>query len=248
MNSLSFVVSLGLFRAALAATKPHVASDKKNLQQRCVVVSLTDTAEIICTASDGLTSGIARIPFDPQRNPHFELGQFTLTPETCATVLSMFKIGKDEPDTEIAVTVEFKSEREPGTSRDVPVATIQFRRMGQLFGGDELKVTEPVQQRDVTGLWATISTSAGRAEAKIDPVKVDSPRIALFGQAQKAYEQPLIFSAVGPSMSGLCVYCGDYFAGWMAVDRVAMDKASEDRHARRRETWARVLPAGLKAM
>jgi len=248
VNTLSFVVSLNMFRAALVATRPHVASDKKNLQQRCVVVSLTDTAEILCTASDGLTSAIARVPFDKERNPYFELGQFSMTPETCAAVLSMFKLGKDESDAELDVSVQFKSEREPGTSRDVPVATMTFRRLGQLFGGDELKLTEPVQQRDLTGLWATISTSAARAEAKLPPVKVDSGRLAAFTQAQKAYEQPLIFSAVGPESSGLCVYCGEYFAGWVAVDRVDIDKASELRHVRRRGIWARALPAGLKAM
>lgn len=245
---MQFTVDLAQFRAALASVKPHVSTDKKDVQSRCVVVSLVDGQSVLVTASNGLTSAVAQVPFSDNHVRDGEVGYFTLTPETCKTLIDMFTQGKDDPDADMSVEVRFTKDTGFGSQKDTTVATITFRRLGQLFGGDQLRITEPVQSRDVSGLWATISTAAARQESKLVPVKVDVNRLAHFKAAETVYNSPLTVMADGPGANGILIFCGDHFAGWLAVDRVDMDKASERRNQERRDHWGRTLPAGLKAV
>ena len=240
---MEIIVPLGLFRAALAAVKPHASTDKKDERGRSIVVTATGD-QLLVTASSGLTSAVASVPLD-ESGITGELGQFTLTPESCKNIIDFFTLDKNDPDCDLAVTVSLAKENQPGEKQPINVATVTVRRLGQLFGGDQLRITEPVQDRDVQGLWATITLAASRREAKIMPVLIPAERFNLFRSAQTVYNQALSVTADGPASGGLLVVCGDYFTGWLAVDRIDKDEASKKRHQERLAFWSDHLPVEI---
>lgn len=240
---MEIIVPLGLFRAALASVKPHAATDKKDERGRSIVITATG-AQVLVTASSGLTSALALVPLEEQ-DLTGELSRFTFSPEACKNVIDFFSLDKNDPDQQLEITVRTTEEKKPGEQKPMKVATVTLRRLGQLFGGDQLRLTEPIQERDVQGLWGTISRAARRAEETIRPVNIPADRFNLFRSAQTVYNRAIAVTSDGPATGGLLVYCGEFFTGWMAVDRVDHDDASTRAHQRRQQFWASALPVNM---
>lgn len=241
---MQFKVPMDLFRSALAATKTHTSTSKDDEVGRSIDLSILEQGEVLCTASDGLTIGIARVPID--RDDWLgELGRFSLTPEIASNVISMFAPGKGDMEVWLEISVSFTTEQRPG-EENITVATINFRRLGQLFGGDSLRVTTPVQiRKDIDAIWQRISLSARRESMKLPPTKFDLKRLGAFKSAQTTYGEQLAVASAVPSGGSLLVICGAYFIGFIYAEPVDVDNVSSKRYQASKQHWAAELPARM---
>ena len=241
---LQFTVDLHQFRQALAATKTHVSNDKDDAIGRSLDCSIRPNRELLVTATNGITVAIARVPI-AEEDFHGELGRFTLTPEIAGTIIDMFTPGKEDWDIQLEVTVTFTIERKPG-EEDVTVATIKVRRLGQLFGGDQLSVTTPVQlNKGIERIWATTGRAAQRNRAMLPPIRFDLKRITAFRSAQTTYGEPLTITAMSHDLGSIAVYCGRYFVGLLTADKVNLEDSDKDNYENLKEHWAKELPTPL---
>jgi len=242
---LQFTVDLHQFRQALAATKTHVSADKDDAIARSLDCSIRPNRELLVTASNGMTVAIARVPI-VEDNFYGELGRFSLTPEIAGTIIDMFTLGKDDWEVQLEVTVTFTTEKQPGEEEDITVSTIKVRRLGQLFGGDQLTVTTPLQiRKDIERIWASVGRSAQRNHAMLPPTRFDLKRISAFRSAQTTYGEPLTITAMSHDLGSLTIYCGHYFVGLLTADKVNLDDRDKDNYERIKEHWANELPTPL---
>ncbi|MGP5391513.1 hypothetical protein [Glutamicibacter arilaitensis] len=239
---LQFTVDLHAFRSALASTKTHVSNDKDDLVGRSIDCTIRPNRELLVTATNGMTAAIARVPID-EGSFLGELGQFTMTPEIAGTIIDMFAPGKEDWNVRLEVTVTFTKEQRPKPEEDITVATIKVRRLGQLFGGDQLTVTTPVQSnKHLPRLWATIGRGAQRNRAMLPPTRFDLKRISAFRAAQTTYGDPLTVCALTDNAGSLLVLCGHYFIGMVHADRVELENKDKDNYENLKEHWAIELP------
>lgn len=238
---LQFTVDLHYFRSALAATKTHVSNDKEDEIGRCIDLTILPHRELLVTATGGLTVGMARVPID-EEGFFGELGHFSLTPELAGTIIDMFAPGKNDWNVKAEVTVTFTNEQRPG-EEDITVATISVRRLGQLFGGDQLKVTTPVQLRkDLPAIWTKMSLAVRRSKSKLPPTRFDLKRLGAFRSAQTTYGEPLTVAAATSAGGSMLVFCGSMFLGYLTADSVELDDQQSDQYENLREHWAAELP------
>ncbi|GGJ74512.1 hypothetical protein [Glutamicibacter ardleyensis] len=241
---LQFTVDLHDFRSALASTKTHVSSDRDDEIGRSLDCTIRPNRELLVTASNGLTVGIARASID-EAGFNGELGQFSMTPEIAGTIIDMFAPGKEDWNVQLEVTVTFVQEQRIG-EEDITVATIKVRRLGQLFGGDQLSVTTPVQVRgDRERLWATVARSAQRSRAMLPPTRFDLKRLSAFRAAQTTYGEPLTIAALVHDFGSLIVFCGHNFVGIVTADRVELENKDKDNYEDLKEHWANELPSPI---
>lgn len=242
---LQFTVDLHRFRQALASVKPHVSTDKDDAIGRSVDCSIRPNRELLLTATNGLTVALARVPI-AEEDFYGELGRFSLTPEIAGTIIDMFTLGKDDWDIQAEITVTFTTEKQPGAEPDITVATIKVRRLGQLFGGDQLSVTTPLQVRkNIEQIWATVGRSASRTHAMLPPTRFDLKRITVFRSAQTTYGEPLTVTAMSHGLGNITVYCGRYFVGLLTADTVNLDDRDKENFDNLKEHWAKELPTPL---
>ncbi|MFJ2318394.1 hypothetical protein ACIOTN_17030 [Glutamicibacter sp. NPDC087661] len=244
---LQFTVDLHTFRSALASTKTHVSNDKDDLVGRSIDCTIRPNRELLVTATNGLTVGVARVPIE-EESFYVELGQFSMTPETAGTIIDMFAPGKEDWNVQLEVIVTFTTEQQPG-EEDITVSTIKVRRLGQLFGGDQLTVTTPVQtNKDLTRIWASLGRAAQRNRAMLPPTRFDLKRITAFRAAQTTYGEPLTVCALTNGFGSLLVLCGHYFIGMLRADRVELEDQDKDNYDGIKEHWAKELPSLFAAV
>ena len=244
---MQFIVPMDLFRSALASTKTHASTSKDDEIGRSLDISVLGSGEVLVTASDGLTIGIARVPVDTN-DWLGELGRFSLTPEIAANVINMFSPGKDDYQVRLEITATFTTEQRPG-EEDITVATINFRRLGQLFGGDALRVTTPVQiRKDIDVIWQRVAMSARKTSMKLPPTKFDLKRLGAFKAAQTTYGQQLAVAAAVANGGSVLITCGEYFIGFMYAEPVDTDIESTNAYQANKDHWVAELPARMSTV
>lgn len=244
---LQFTVDLHQFRSALASTKTHVSNDKEDVIGRSLDCSIRPNRELLVTASNGMTVAIARVPI-AEEDFFGELGRFSITPEIAGTIIDMFAPGKEDWDIQLEVTVTFTTEKQPG-EEDITVSTIKVRRLWQLFGGDQLTVTTPLQiRKDLERIWSTVGRAAQRQRALLPPTRFDLKRISPFRSAQTTYGEPLTVTAMSHDLGNIAVYCGRFFVGLLTADKVNLDDRSKDDYEALKEHWAKELPTPIAAV
>lgn len=239
---MQFVVDMHYFRAALASVKTHASKDKKDTLGHSLTLSLRDNGDLLVFAENGLTMGMARVSVD-QDEWDGELGEFSLTPDIASTIIAAFTPSKTDWDVQLEVTVTFTVERQP-EEKDIRVATINIRRLGQLFGGDSYRVSAPVQERkDMQRTWNTLAHYVQSSSSKLPPVEFDSKRLAAFKAAETVYGVGCTLASAGGGQ--ILVMVGSLFIGLMHVVKLELDdSASKDFKATKR-SWIAHVPMHL---
>ena len=235
---MKFIVFGEDLRAALTAVKAHTSTDKYDLIGRSLVLNVNNAGHLLVTASDGWTSGMARVQLI-QDEWSGEIGALTIDRNHAAQIVGMFT----SKTAELEVTVT-SAETRPEREGDKPgiVNTVTIRQLGQLFGGDQLRFSTPFQKRDVEGLWHEVGSALRRRPAAIPITLVPPKRLAAYRAASTAYEVSLQISVAGNDGS-LLVQCGSDFIGFCH----AGVPYSEENVANDRAAWANELPLKLEA-
>lgn len=236
---MKFIVRNDELRAALLAVRAHASTDQKDLRSRSIDLTINARGHLLVTASNGNTSGIARVQL-MQDEWAGELGSLTIDRDHAAQIAGYFT---GDPMTELEVTIT--GTETPGEQKDdkpVMVNTVKVRQLGQLFGGDQLKFSTPQQDRDVATLWHEVASALRRKHQPVPITRLDARRIGLFRAASAAYDEPLQLS-VADSSGDLVVQVGDDFIGhlhaWVP---------SKDEHVGSvRTNWVQELPLKLEA-
>lgn len=235
---MKFVLSCAELRAALLAVKAHTSTDKDDLIGRSLVLTINGEGHLLVTASDGYTSGMARVPL-VQDEWAGELGTLTIDRDQAAQIAGMFT----SKTAELEVTVS-STTTAPERTGDKPgvINTVTIRQLGQLFGGDQLRFSTPFQKRDVAGLWHEVGSSLRRRPAAVPITCVDPKKLAKYNAAARAYEEALQISMAGAGGS-LLVQCGPDFIGYCH----AGIPYNEEAVAKERNAWASELPLKMEA-
>lgn len=235
---MKFVLSCADLRAALLAVKAHTSTDKDDLIGRSLVLTVNEAGHLLVTASDGLTSGMARVPL-VQDEWAGELGTLTIDRDQAAQIAGMFT----SKTAELEVTVS-STATAPERTGDKPgvINTVTIRQLGQLFGGDQLRFSVPFQKRDVAGLWHEVGSALRRRPAAIPVTLVSPKRLAAYRAAASAYDEALQLSVASEGGS-LLVQCGPDFIGYC---HAGLPFAAES-VAKERNAWVSELPLKMEA-
>ncbi|MGL3804703.1 hypothetical protein ACSYDW_01260 [Paeniglutamicibacter sp. R2-26] len=236
---MKFVVSNEGLRAALLAVKAHTSTDKEDLIGRSLVLTVNDAGHLLVTASDGWTSGMARVHID-QDDWSGEVGTLTIDRDQAAQIAGMFhsKLAMLEVTVSSTETPPERAGEKPGI-----INTVTVRQLGQLFGGDQLRFSTPFQKRDVEGLWHAVGSALRRRPAAIPVTLVSQKRLAAYRAAATAYDEALQISVAGEGGS-LLVQCGADFIGFCHAGVPFKDEIV----AKERNAWVRELPLKMEAV
>lgn len=235
---MKFTVSSADLRTALLAVKAHTSTDKDDLIGRSLVLTVNAEGHLLVTASDGWTSGMARVQLVHDEWAG-ELGALTIDRDQAAQIAGMFT----SKTAELEVTVT-STETPPERAGDKPgvINTVTIRQLGQLFGGDQLRFSTPFQKRDVAGLWHEVGSALRRRPASIPVTLVSPKRLAAYRAAATAYDEALQISVASEGGS-LLVQCGADFIGYCHAGLPFKDETV----AKERNAWAIELPLKMEA-
>ena len=243
---MRFVVDMYYFRSALAAVKPHVSKDKDDTARQSLSLHVREDAQLMVLAGDGSTSGLARVEID-QDDWDGELGYFTITPDIAATIIAAFTPHKSEWDISLEVSVTFSVEHQPGEETESTIAHISIRRLGQLFGGDQYKVSTPVQPvDDIQKIWDRIAAEVASKRSGLPAMTVNTKWLAAFKAAEKVYGESPVF-ALGANGS-LLLLIGSRFIGHMWAEWKELDDSTKDYYDSTKHAWETHFPRRLSAV
>lgn len=239
---MRFIVDMFDFRAALASVKTHASIDKKDTVGHSLTLSLRENGDLLVLAQSGLTTGMARVAVD-QDDWDGELGEFSLTPDIASTIIAAFTPTKTDWEVQLEITVTFTVERKP-EEKDIRIATVNIRRLGQLFGGDSYRVSTPVQERE--NLQRTWNLLAGYVQSKVSklpPIEFDSKILGAFKSAEKVYGVGCLFASAGSGQ--ILVMVGSRFIGLMYVSKLELDNTADKNFRNVKRAWIEHLPMHL---
>ncbi|KWR73310.1 hypothetical protein RN04_03450 [Arthrobacter sp. W1] len=239
---MKFIVDMYYFRAALASVKAHASKDKKDTVGNSLTLSLRDNGDLLVFAENGLTTGMARVEVD-QDEWDGELGEFSMTPDIASTVIAAFTPSKTDWEVQLEITVTFTVERQP-EEKDIQLATINIRRLGQLFGGDSYRVTTPVQERkDMQKSWHMLATYVQAKSSKLPPIEFDSKTLAAFKAAETVYGVGCVLASAGGGQ--ILVMVGSRFIGLMHVSKLELDNTADKNFRTTKRAWIAHVPMHL---
>ncbi|WP_313813012.1 hypothetical protein [Glutamicibacter sp.] len=239
---MKFVVDMFRFRAALAAVKVHASKDKDDTVGGSLTLSVRPNGDLLVFAENGLTMGMARVEID-REDWDGELGDFSLTPAIASTIIAAFTPSKTDWEVQLEVTVSFTIERRP-EEKEIRVATVNIRRLGQLFGGDSYRVTTPVQYREgLQKAWHSLAHYLQLQSSSLPPVEFDSKRLATFKAAETAYGVGCVLAAAGGGR--ILVMVGSSFIGCMEVSKLELDDSKSKNYRATKRAWIDHVPMHL---
>ncbi|MBM6622650.1 hypothetical protein JTF08_13625 [Micrococcaceae bacterium RIT802] len=231
---MKFVVNAEDMSSALRAVVAHATTKADDGYMRTVDLQITEAGQMLVTASNGSTSGVARVRLVDFAG---ELGRFALDRDDVDLVRSTF--GDGRVDLEISVTESRMEQTHPDEKPEV-VHSVQVRELGAMFGGRSLRISTADQsKRDVAGLWHAIAAGLARKLPPLGSTAFHPADMAKFRNASLAYGEDLrIVPADG--FGSLLVHCGRDFVGFMNADARAGEEFDETR-----EAWRDALPLKL---
>ncbi|QDY64856.1 hypothetical protein FQA45_00200 [Glutamicibacter halophytocola] len=241
---MKFVVDMYYFRAALAAVKTHASKDKEDTVGHSLTLSLQPNGDLLVFAENGLTTGMARVEVDKDEWDG-ELGEFSLTPDIASTIIAAFTPSKTDWEVQLEISVSFTVERRP-EEKDIQVATITIRRLGQLFGGDTYRVSTPVQYRqDLQKSWHMLATYVQAKTSKLPPIEFDSKTLGAFKAAETVYGVGCALASAGSGK--ILVMVGSRFIGLMYVSKLELDNEADKNFRTTKRAWIDHVPMHLAA-
>jgi len=239
---MKFVVDMHYFRAALAAVKTHASKDKADTVGNSLTLSLRPNGDLLVFAENGMTTGMARVEVD-QDDWDGELGEFSLTPDIASTIIAAFTPSKTDWEVRLEVSVTFTVERKP-EEKDIQIAIITIRRLGQLFGGDTYRVSTPVQDRqDLQKSWNTLASYVQAKSSKLPPINFDSKTLGAFKAAETVYGVGCVLASAGGGR--ILVLVGSRFIGLMHVSKLELDNEADKNFKATKRAWIDHVPMHL---
>ncbi|WP_020580167.1 hypothetical protein [Actinopolymorpha alba] len=214
----SITVGTADLRAALLSVAPHADPDPEFPPLHRVRLT-ADRHNVWVTATNRYTAGLAIVSTEDldtdDDNPAIDL-----TPGNIKEILTIHKPVKDEPDQTLRIDVDGKHT----TVTDV----------SGMFPGKALRLPRLSVEDGFPDIPAAIHKYLTRGPEPAGRILTSGKLLGLFGDAAKAYGQPLVVEPTG-ERTVLVIACGESFLGLLQPQTVTEDDAA--RLAEWRANW-----------
>lgn len=235
---MSFTVSNQELRKALSAVSAHAYAKEELPALSTIVFDTTPGGEVMVTASNGFTTGIAVL--QPVKWDGDE-GQFAIT---LRDVPALFKVFPDDAqDIQFDYRPDERSPLEADPEKVTRRGQLIIMDVSGIFDGKKLSLRPAnLWERDVTKLWHEVAVRFRAIRTVPRRTPVNSKHLVLFKAAAAAYKEPLIVE-MGDARGNLIVRCGESFVGYLVA--TDLEPETEAHYDTIREEWKRRLPMRL---